>query len=384
MNSPPRIVIDGSTAVRGGGFTYLVNVMPRLLEVAPDFQFKVLLRHPPLAEAMPKAPNLEVEQLPPAGWVGAFGFLYFQAVAHAERWGADLYYSVAEWAPLRAPFPMIASFRNPNAFTELDQGWPLHQRLRLGTMRRLAGFSARACSRIIFVSRDSAQWIGDEMGIPEARRAVVHHGIDLGRWGGESREAGARPHERPYILSVSSIYRYKNFVRLIDAWLAAARSEPGLPDLVIIGDAHDAVHSREMRAHRDAAGEFASRIHLLGEVPYDQVRPWYAHAQAFAFPSYLETFGHPLVEAMASGLPVLAADTAVFREIGGDAVDYADPYDTTALRDGLIRFTRDEERARGFGEAARARAAEFGWEKTAQSLRGVLDRVLAEAASAAT
>lgn len=376
MSARPRVLIDGSTAVRGGGFTYLVNVMPRLVEAAPDFDFKILLRHQPLADAMPEASNLEVELLPPAGWLGAFGFVYLRAAAHAQRWGADLYYSVAEWAPLRAPFPVIASFRNPNAFTSLDQGWPLHQQLRLGTLRRLAGFSARAGARILFVSEDSSDWIGERMKIPVERRSVVYHGIDLAKWGVAS---GARPLEHPYFLSVSSIYRYKNFVRLIDAWAEAARSDAAVPDLVIIGDTHDALHTRAMYEHRRAAGDLASRIHLLGEISYADLPNWYAHAAAFAFPSYLETFGHPLIEAMASGLPVLAADTGVFREIGGDAVDYADPHETGALRDGLLRLAQDETHARKLAEAGRARAAEFSWERTAQTLRGMFEDVLAEA-----
>jgi glycosyltransferase involved in cell wall biosynthesis len=368
-----RIAIDGSTAHRGGGYTYLVNLIPRLVAAAPDDRFRLTLRSERLREVIAPAPNLEIDVLPAASWVGAFRFVYLQAAARAQRWGADLFFSVAEWAPLRAPFPVVASFRNPNPFTELDQGWPLHQRLRLGTLRQLAGLSARRCERIVFVSRDSARWIGERMAIPEAKRFAVHHGVDVEAW---SRAAGEAPLAAPYLLSVSSIYRYKNFVRLIEAWRSAAERVPTMPDLVIIGDRHDALHSRQMDEARAASGALARRIHLLGEVTYEEVRRWYVHAALFAFPSYLETFGHPLLEAMASGLPVLAADIPVFREIGGEAVRYADPHSTEALAAGLMALVDDSAAAAELGAAARVRAREFSWQRTALRTLELFDELV--------
>jgi hypothetical protein len=63
-----RIVIDGSTAQRGGGFTYLVNVVPELVAQAPEHRFRVMLRNPTLIASLPEAPNLELDVLPPAAW----------------------------------------------------------------------------------------------------------------------------------------------------------------------------------------------------------------------------------------------------------------------------------------------------------------------------
>lgn len=134
-------------------------------------------------------------------------------------------------------------------------------------LRAASRVSSRRCDRIVFVSDDSARWIGDRLGIPQERRVVIPHGVDLAAW---SRPPGPRTHRavrRPYILSVSSIYRYKNFVRLIEAYGVLGRHREALPDLVIIGDVQDAMHSAEMQRARAATGDLAERIHLLGEVP---------------------------------------------------------------------------------------------------------------------
>lgn len=375
-----RIWIDGSMARSGGGFTYLVNVLPRLCLRAPEDRFRLVVRSERLARSLEPSPNLEIDLLPDASWAERLRFTHLEAPRQARRWGADVYFSAGEYAPLRAHCPVIASFRNPNVFTALDQGWPLKQRARLAVLHALARASARACDRIMFVSEDSAGWIGDALELPERRRAVVHHGIDASRWACERGAEGARL-RGSYILSVSSVYRYKNYVRLIEAYAALASRRADVPDLVIIGDDQDPDYSRRMEQARSATGEIAERIHLLGEVPYADVRAYYENADLFVFPSYLETFGHPLLEAMASGLPVVAADIPVFREIGGDAAFYADPHKTDALASAMedalfVPTAREALYRRGL-----ERVRHFTWERTAERLSDLLDEVIAERAA---
>ena len=177
-----RFLIDGSMARSGGGFTYLVNVVPRLAARAPDDRFRLYVRSPRLAESVPYARNLEVVKLPEVGLAARLRFTYFEAQRVAADWDADVYYSAGEYAPLRAHCPRIAAFRNPNVFTPVRQGWSFRQRLRLDVLHLLARASAASCQRILFVSEDSARWIGDRIGLPESRRAVVHHGIDAEAW----------------------------------------------------------------------------------------------------------------------------------------------------------------------------------------------------------
>jgi glycosyltransferase involved in cell wall biosynthesis len=372
-----RILIDGSMAKGGGGVTYLVNILPRLAALTPKDHFRVLIRSERLARAIRPEPNLAVDLLPDASWLQRMRFTYLESPRLAKTWAADLYFSAGEAAPLRAPCPTIASLRNPTVFTTRHLGWPWKYRLRLRILREVSRLSSRTCDRIMFVSEDSARWIGDSLGIPDERRAVVHHGIDAPAWA----SATTSPSQSSFILSVSTIYRYKNFVRLIEAYAGLVRRRFDVSDLVIIGDDQDPHYSEQMRRARAATGELAKRIHILGEVPYANIKSYYSKAKLFVFPSYLETFGHPLLEAMASGIPVVAADIPVFREIGGNAAVYADPDKSESLASAIEKVLFVPGTRETLIERGRERVQHFSWDSSAVRLSALFDEVLAEHAA---
>lgn len=372
-----RIILDLSMAQGGGGFTYAVNVIPVLAERLAEAEICVLLRSRRVAEWLQESPNLKVRLLPEAGFLERLKFLAAGAPSFARTWGADLYYSASELSPFSCPCPKMAAFRNANLFTELRLGWPVAQRIRQWLLWLLASYSARSCERILFVSDDSASWIGDRIGMPREKRVTVPHGINASIW--EGCKEGS-PLDREFILSVSSVYRYKNFVNLIEAWKRVADRWPQLPDLVIVGDDQDALHSSQMRDARRSAGAHAERIHLVGEVKYAEMGRYYRNAKAFVFPSYLETFGHPLLEAMAAGLPVVASDLGVFREVGGDAAIYFSPHDVGSIADCIESVLRDTDRQREMVAKGFDRVEKYSWNRTVDLMITMFEEVLAEKA----
>ena len=372
-----RILVDASMVTSGGGYTFLVNMVPLLAAAAPEARFLILVRTASLASAIAPRANLEVRALPAAGLLGRVFFLAFRAAGVARRWKADIYLSAADYAPRGAPCPVVVSLRNANIFTSLDLGWGRYQRGRLWLLRRLAMRSASSADRVLFVSHDSASWMGDAANVGEERRAIIHHGVDVEDWRERLSQGPIRGSAG--ILSLSSIYRYKNCVRLVEAYCELARRIPNLPPLTIVGDDQDSRYSRELRQAREGAGALAEQIHPVGAVPYEEVLSYYRDAVLFVFPSYLETFGHPLLEAMAADLPVVAADIPVFREIAGDAALYVDPFDVRAIADGMERVLSDPDLGAGLVESARQRANDFTWEIAAGRLGALLDEVIREA-----
>jgi glycosyltransferase involved in cell wall biosynthesis len=166
---------------------------------------------------------------------------------------------------------------------------------------------------------------------------------------------------RPYLLAVGSVQPRKNLVRLIDAFQPLASAHPGL-QLVIVGPGgfrasavHDAVVARGL----------TDRVQLLGYVADTDLVALYNAAIALVYPSVYEGFGLPVVEAMACGRPVVAANTSSLPEVIGDAGLLVDPFDTSAIQGAMDRLVRDQRLAAELATRGLARAATFSWTRTA-------------------
>jgi glycosyltransferase involved in cell wall biosynthesis len=131
-----------------------------------------------------------------------------------------------------------------------------------------------------------------------------------------------------------------------------------------------------MHAAREATGDLAERIHIFGEVPYADIRRYYQEAALVVFPSYLETFGIPVIEALASEVPLVASDIPIFREIAGDAAFYADPYRPESIADAMQAALYSETAREELVKRGRERVRRFTWDRAAAQLMTVFESVI--------
>lgn len=170
----------------------------------------------------------------------------------------------------------------------------------------------------------------------------------------------------PYILTIGTIERRKNLPRFIEAFAAYASTHRDVNLVIAGGPGNDSDAVRSTIDRLDST--LASRIVLLGRVCDHSRDVLYANAQLVAYPSLDEGFGFPILEAMAHGVPVLAADTGSIPEISGDAAVLVDPLDIDAMSGAIDRLMADDVFRRSLTERGRDRCAQFTWEKTADSL----------------
>ena len=164
--------------------------------------------------------------------------------------------------------------------------------------------------------------------------------------------------EHDYMLWTGTIEPRKNLRGLLEAY----RSLQGAPELVLCGP-------RGWNEDLDALiAPMKERVRVLGFVPGADLPPLYAGASVFCWPSLMEGFGFPVLEAMAQGTPVVTSLGTSTEEVAGDVAVLVDPRDPMSIASGVERILNDEPLAAKLAEAGPARAAEFTWERTARSV----------------
>ena len=218
--------------------------------------------------------------------------------------------------------------------------------------------AAGRSDRIIAVSQFTAGQVIGLLGVDQAKVRVVHHGVRPPRGSAVARQK--------IILHVGAIQYRKNLSRLVDAFERVDCDW----QLVLAGSAG---YGAAEIAAKIGASRSRERIRMPGYVPPAELANWYARAMIFAFPSLDEGFGMPVLEAMASGAPVIASNRSAVPEVAGDAAWLVDPEDTDALAAALVALTRDPERRADLSRRGLDQAAKFTWagavEKTWQVYR---------------
>jgi len=220
--------------------------------------------------------------------------------------------------------------------------------LYAGFQRRILPVIARRARRVITVSEFSRRELAELLGV---EATVVYGGVD-------PRFRPRAKADTPYVLCVASHTARKNLRALVPAARALAR---------------DGVELRVAGGHRPqfAAEQGLDALTLLGHVPDHDLPALYAGAAAFVLPSVYEGFGLPVLEAMASGTPVVTTDVSALPETAGGAARLTAP-DPEALRDALVSLLGDEQERARLRELGLARAREFTWERTAREVDAVV------------
>jgi glycosyltransferase involved in cell wall biosynthesis len=173
-----------------------------------------------------------------------------------------------------------------------------------------------------------------------------------------------------YILFVSTIEPRKNLGVLLDAFESLKNRGAYDGALVVVG--------RVGWKSEDIVPRLRGRdVHHLDYLQPNELASVYANAEMFVFPSIYEGFGFPLLEAMAFGVPSIAARSSSLPEIGGDAALYFDPSDARELESKIEALLRDGAMRGEIIRRGRERAAEFKWSDAAERTFEVLQSVCA-------
>jgi len=241
--------------------------------------------------------------------------------------------------------------------------------------------AASEAKRIFTVSEFSKKMIYEKLGVAPARIQVTYNGIDLERFrpisNGRSLQEVARKYKikKQYVLYVGQWAQHKNLPRLLEAFqkLESDTELRGQYELVIVGRPRE--YYDQLVGCADKLG-IRSSVVFPGFVDDDDLPALYNGARLFAFPSLMEGFGIPPLEAMACGTPVVSSKETSLPEVLDDAAHYFDPLNVNEIVDALkVGLTDDKLRRELIGKGIK-QAHKYTWDKTAQETLKGYERVL--------
>ncbi len=229
----------------------------------------------------------------------------------------------------------------------------------------------KACERataVVCVSENTKEDLQRIYDLDSEKLYVVHHG------GGTKTIQGEESLDTPpqYVLYVGKRKGYKNFSELSRALIPLMERRPEL-HLVCVGG--ERLRSEEVR-HYEQKG-LDSRVHH--DFPSDRkLASYYRNAEVFVYPSLYEGFGLPILESFRNRCPVVVSRCSCFPEIAGEAAAYFEPGDTGSLKVTIERVLEDRAYRRTLIERGVKRAEHFSWERAADRLQRLYQRVVHE------
>ena len=262
------------------------------------------------------------------------------------------------------PCSLVVHMKTMHAYTTPGAIAPLPRLYRRMNYPR----SARAADAIIINSESLRSEINRYLDVDESKLRLIYEAVDhdLFKPGDADlarNQVASYGVTKPFALFVSSLWPYKNCDGLLRAW-AHARGELGDRQLAVVGAARDEDYAASLRSLAAELG-IADEVVFVGGVPLAETVAFYQAADVFVYPSLNETFGLPILEAMACGCPVVTSDTSAMPETAGGAAVLADPRDPEALARAIVEATGPgQDRMRDMGLR---RARQFTWGATGAS-----------------
>jgi glycosyltransferase involved in cell wall biosynthesis len=391
IKSLMRLFLNSLAASSGGALTYLKNVIPHLSSKT-GLRTTIAVQ-PFLRQEFEALPRISVIEIPtPASVTRRFWHEQTVLPRLIRESGADVLLSTGNIALRKSPVPQILLSRN-SLYTSTDFFRDLRQRrdYRLWIDTKMRGAIAKRSISWADCTVAPTQAFAEELRAWTGQDIVsIHHGFDgnFFRCSSESLSDDIQDklesnRNALRLLFVSHYNYYRNFEMLFSALPLLRQQLPGKKTVLFLTCKLES-NGNAGQYQGDEASSLVRRLGIadqvveLGAVPYRFLHHLYRACHVYVTPAYAETFAHPLVEAMASGIPVVASDIPVHREICHDAALYFDRFSPDKLASQVRRVLLSPELQRKMSESGINRSSEFSWEKHVGALLELTGRVLGQ------
>lgn len=376
MSITPKqvIAIDASRANRSqrtGVEWYAFHLIQRLKTVIPS-EYRVLLySEEPLRDGLEKLPpNWESRVLRwPPRRLWTQGRLSWEMLVRPP----DLLFVPAFVPPMLTPKRVLTTLHDV-AFVPMPQAYKLLGRLYLRLMYHVSIWAGHILTVSAFSKKEIVKYFHAK---PE-QITVIPLGFDADRYHEPSAAEVSSCLKRygvtePYFVFVGRLETKKNLRGLLEAFRNYRAARPYEDAKLVLVGKPGFGYEEDMRAIGD---DIRDKVLQLGYVAPEDMSAIYGGAVAFVFPSHYEGFGIPLLEAFATGTPVIGSNRTSIPEIAGDAALYVDPNDHEGIAKAMARVSDDAGLRESLRQKGFARLTDFSWEKTASATWEVMKKML--------
>ena len=364
-----RICLNLLAALAGGQLTRARALAERFGQYAPDSSL-IVLKERSVLEEWASRDGFDVVNLSMGG-LGKLRALRRSAWEHRHLQrvmgdtGADLFLTFSHYLPANFPqtIASVVGVANLQPFSAAacDVEKPI-TRLKLALLRRSIVSSCRRATSVIALS-EACRKVLVARGVDAGKISVIPNGVD-GTWSEKSSAVEVLSDNgvtKPYLLYVSHFYRYKSHETLIRAYALLPRAVRVAHQLVLVGRPYDRAYFEELVQLCKSLDVAGSTVFIAGENG-ERLRLLYQDAHLFVFPSLIENSPNSLLEAMAAGVPVMAAELEPMPEFCGGAAAYFTPCDAAGLAAGMEALLLDPERLQAMRSLSRERASLYSWD----------------------
>lgn len=361
----------------GGTRVYALQLLENLIRVRPTWDFRLYLRHS--RERNELADILQLGHVRTQVIGGSPNAWRMQVVlpSHLATDGIDVYHSLGFFLPIRWRGPKVVTIHDLNVYAQARSWLRAPTALKWLDLAVQTPFSLRSADRVITDSESSRVQIRRHIRLPQGRVTVIPLGadpfFDEAPASDETSEAQALTGGRPFVLSVGILSPIKNLLMLMHAFAASRLAAAGVRLMLAGSDRAAYAVTLGRTAHALGIGNL---LDMPGFVSQPMLRALYHCALGYVLPSFGEGFGLPLVECMACGTPILAANRQAIPEVLGNAGYLFEPDDVEGLAKLLNRLAEDNEFRNDLAARARRGRDRFSWRRTAEATAAVYEEVV--------
>jgi glycosyltransferase involved in cell wall biosynthesis len=369
-----RLFINGLAASAGGGLTYLRNVIPHLARRV-DAETTVLL-NPAIGREFGELSNISfVETSESSGVFRRFVREQTTLPKLIRHSGAQVLISTGNFALWNSPVPQILLSRN-SLYTSGDFLRDIRARgdYAIWADTLVKGWLARRSISRADITVAPSEAFAQELSRWSGMKVLsLHHGFDRDAFTSDAAPLPSaaktqleQAKDALRLLFVSHYNYYRNFETLFRALsILSSRLKGKKVKLFLTCRLNSGENPGTYRAESAAslANDLGGTQNIveLGAIPYRSLHHLYRACHIYVSPAYAESFAHPLIESMSSGLPVVASDLPVHREICGDAGIYFPRFSPDALAERVLQIQKSPELAERLSHNGLRRARDFSW-----------------------